>query len=185
MKNKLVDALNRETSQINVPCFCREIWTVYDGTLFRPTAFATGNIDVLMCFVCNSSSCISCMFLISLFGESTKFTFKNKCCLNNKKKSDLQTCQVLCCLMGYINGYITAFYVIHNLQRRKSWQEYPVEILKVIGVAGINKSNYWKVVGRFGCVLWTCKMKMYTELCLKVDLPKEKVEKLWEPFVYS
>lgn len=84
MKNKSVDALNRETSQIKMFHFYHEIRTVDDGTLFRSTVSATGNIDVLMCSVCNSSSCISHMFLNSLVGESINFTFKNKC-LNKTK----------------------------------------------------------------------------------------------------
>lgn len=54
--------------------------------------------------------------------------------------------------MGYINVSTTAFYVTHDLQGRKSWQEYPVEILKGISVSGSNNSSYQKVFGRFGSV---------------------------------
>lgn len=81
--------------------------------------------------------------------------------------------------------YITAFYLTHNLQRRKSWQECPVEILQVISVAGGNKPNYQKGAGRFGCALSNFKMEIDTEPCLKADLPKKKVEELSEQFVYS
>lgn len=87
--------------------------------------------------------------------------------------------------MGYINVYITAFYVMHDLQRQKSWQERPVEMLKFISVAGSNKRNYRQVVGTFGCVLSNLQEGNYTEVCSGADLPKEKVEKLPEPFLYS
>lgn len=73
-------------SKCSLSFYC-EIRTVYDGTLFRSTVFATGNIDVLMCSVCNSSSCISHMLLHSLLGESITFVFNNRFCPKpNKNK---------------------------------------------------------------------------------------------------
>lgn len=92
MKNKLVDALNRETSQITLfpDPVMKSVLFMMAYFFFRSTVFATGNVDDLMCSLCNSSSCISHMFLNSLLGESIKFMFKNKCCLNKEKKKSKQ-----------------------------------------------------------------------------------------------
>lgn len=161
----------RNVPDQTVPCFCCEIRAVYDGILFRSAGFATGNTDVLMCSVCNSSSCISHMLLNRLLEESIKFTFKNKCCLNKEKRANATTRQALCYLVCYINVYITAFYVMHNLQRQKSYQEHPLEMLTFISVTGSNKRNYQQVVADLVVFFPTCKMEIYTEvrklICLK------------------
>lgn len=124
------------------------------------------------------------MLLNRLLGESIEFTFKNKCCLNKEKRANATTRQALCYLVCYINVYIAAFCVMHNLQRQKSWQERPVEMLTFISVAGSNKEELSAGGCRFGCVLSNLQ-DGNLHRSLEADLPKEKVEKLPEPSLYS
>lgn len=121
------------------------------GSLFRSAVFATGNVDVLICSMSNSGSCISHMFSSSLLGGSIKVTFQSKCCLKKQKEMIVSSSSVMPSGLCKCVYHSTPCHTPSS-EEGSCW-ECPAEIWEDVGVSWSNNRNYHKELGRFGSVL--------------------------------